>query len=136
MKRLALLSAIVASAAGVAACMDTIIKMYGPENHVTLSVQTDSCRFQAESLDNVNDVAKWTWTNTGTAAIVYHRSFLHHGGSQLTILDANGDSVYARAPLEYTLDDSTLVGAPGLWTVQLQLFGGRGRVDISIAKAR
>jgi hypothetical protein len=108
--------------------------MYGPENHVALSVQTDSCRFQAESLDNVNDVTRWTWTNTGSTAIVYHRSFLHHGGSQLSILDANGDSIYARAPLEYKLDDTTVAGVPGVWTVQLQLFGGRGRVDISIVK--
>ena len=117
-----------------AACMDTIIKEYGPENHVALSVLPDSCRFQAESLDNVHDVTRWSWTNTGTTAHVYHRNFLHHGGSQLTILDANGDSVYRRVPLEYQMDDTTAVGAAGTWTVQVQLFGARGRVDVSVVR--
>jgi len=133
-KRLSIFAAAVALALGAVACMDTIIKEYGPENHVLLSVQTDSCRFQAESLDNVHDVTRWVWTNTGTTAVVHHLSFYHHGGSQLTILDANGDSILRRVPLEYALDDTTTAGAPGVWTVELQLFGGRGRVDISIVK--
>ena len=133
MRRRLLLTTVATLAVG-AACMDTIIKLYGPENHVALVVLPDSCRFQAESLDNVHDVTRWTWTNTGTAALVFHRSFLHHGGSQLTILDAQGDSVYRRVPLEYTLDDTTDTGVPGVWTIELQLFGARGRVDISAVK--
>ena len=134
MKPPVLFAGTVALALAVVACADTVIKQYGPENHVALSVALDSCRFQAESLDNVHDLTRWTWTNTGTTAHVYHRNFLHHGGSQLTILDAHGDSVYRRVPLEYTMDDTTAVGAAGVWTVQVQLFGARGRVDISLVK--
>ena len=130
--RLACALACVALAA--AACMDTIVKVFGPENHVALFVQTDSCRFQAESLDNVHDNTSWTWTNTGTAALVHHLNFVHHGGTQLTILDARGDSVYRKVPLEYKLDDSTDTGAPGVWMVHVQLLGARGRIDFSVVK--
>lgn len=129
-----LFAAAVTLALAAVACMDSVIKQYGPENHVSLAVLADSCRFQAESLDNVHDVTRWTWTNTGTTAHVYHQNFLHHGGSQLTVLDANGDSVYRRVPLEYKMEDTTAVGVPGVWTVQVQLFGARGRVDISLVR--
>ncbi|MGH9262798.1 MAG: hypothetical protein ACRD08_23345 [Acidimicrobiales bacterium] len=127
---------VLAALAGAAAlaCQDTIVKYLGPENREVETVVTDSLRFQAFDLDNVHDTRVWTWTNTGTVALVHHSSFVHHGVARLTILDAAGDTVYRFVPLEYELDNETTAGVAGAWTVTLELFGARGRVDFSIVR--
>ena len=126
-----------AALAAVAAlgCQDTIVKVLGPENDVIVTVQPDSFRFEAHDLDNVHDDMSWTWTNNGTKAVVHHRSFVHHGVGRITILDALGDSVYRVIPFEYNLDNETDLGVRGPWTIHLELFGARGRIDFSVAKA-
>ena len=122
------------SAAVLLGCQDTIVKYLGPENREAETVVTDSMRYQAFDLDNVTDAKAWTWTNTGTVATVLHRNFVHHGVARLTIQDAAGDTVYRFVPLEYQLDNETIAGAAGAWTVTMELFGARGRVDFSIVR--
>ena len=128
-RRALLLLATVGLSAG---CQDSIVKYLGPENNEMETVLTDSLRFQAWDLDNVTDTRQWAWTNTGPQAAVYHRSFVHHGQGRITILDAVGDTVYRQVPLEYQLDNTSDSGQAGAWTVTLELFGARGRVDFSI----
>jgi hypothetical protein len=130
--KLAMLVALIATAS---ACQDSIIKALGPENREIATVLTDSLRFEAWDLDNVTDTRTWNWTITGPVALVYHRSFVHHGQGRLTIIDAAGDTVYRMIPLEYQLDNQTAAGQAGAWTVQLELFGARGRVDFSLTRA-
>ncbi|HEV2671989.1 MAG TPA: hypothetical protein VGU74_12920 [Gemmatimonadales bacterium] len=130
--RLALLVVVIATAS---ACQDSIIKALGPENREIATVLTDSLRFEAWDLDNVTDTRTWNWTITGPVAAVFHRSFVHHGQGRLTIIDAAGDTVYRMIPLEYQQDNQTAAGQAGVWTVQLELFGARGRVDFSLARA-
>ncbi len=120
--------------AAAVACQDTIVKYLGPENREVETLLTDSLRYQAFDLDNVHDTRLWGWTNTGTVAEVRHRSFVHHGVARLTILDAVGDTVYRLVPLEYELDNETAPGVAGVWTVRLELFGARGRIDFSITR--
>ena len=129
--RLLTLLATVAVAAG---CQDSIIKFLGPQNRETEFVGVDSLRFEAWDLDNVTDRRQWSWTNTGPQAVVHHRSFVHHGRGELTIVDAVGDTVYHRVPLEFELDNETSTGQAGTWTVTLDLFGARGRVDFSVVQ--
>lgn len=116
-------------------CQDSIVKYLGPENNEAETVLTDSLRFQAWDLDNVTDTREWTWTITGPQALVYHDNFVHHGKGQITIIDAAGDTVYNRIPLEWEIDNATDSGSAGAWTVKLELFGARGRVDFSVVKA-
>lgn len=132
MRRLVVLFCVVAI---FAACQDSIIKYLGPENSEILTLLTDSLRFQAEDLDNVTDTREWIWQNTGPQALVHHNSFVHHGRGQLTIMDAAGDTVYSRIPLEWELESATDSGQAGNWTVKLELFGARGRVDFSVVRA-
>ena len=134
MKRALLLAAVTVLALSEAGCMDTIIKPMGAENNPVVTVLPDSFRYQASDMDNVHDEMQWTWVNTGTQAVVHHHSFVHHGVVQVTILDAMGDSVYRRIPVEYELDVPTDVGVAGNWTVHLQFFGAKGRVDVAIAR--
>ena len=130
MKTRILLTAL--GAVALLGCQDTIVKYLGPENREAETVVTDSLRYQAFDLDNVTDSRVWTWTNTSTVAVVHHSSFVHHGVGRLTILDAAGDTVYRFVPLEYLLDNETAAGVAGAWTVTLELFGARGRVDFSL----
>ncbi len=126
--------AALAAATAAIGCQDTIVKYLGPENREVETVVADSMRFQAWDLDNVHDTRTWSLTITGMQALVLHRSFVHHGVARLTILDAVGDTVYRFVPLEYDLDNETAVGQAGTWTVTLELFGSRGRVDFSIVR--
>lgn len=116
-------------------CQDSIVKYLGPENNELETVLTDSLRFQAWDMDNVTDTREWTWTITGPQALVHHDSFVHHGKGQITIIDAVGDTVYNRIPLEWGIDNATDSGSAGAWTVKLELFGARGRVDFVIVRA-
>jgi hypothetical protein len=118
-----------------AACQDSIVKYLGPDNREVESIQTDSMRFQAWDLDNVTDTREWNWTITGPQALVHHDNFVHHGKGQITIIDAAGDTVYNRIPLEWEIDNATDSGQAGAWTVKLELFGARGRVDFSVVRA-
>jgi hypothetical protein len=118
-----------------AACQDSIVKYLGPENNEVETVLTDSLRYEAFDLDNVTDSREWSWTITGPQALVHHDNFVHHGKGQITIIDAAGDTVYNRIPLEWGIDNATDSGSAGAWTVKLELFGARGRVDFSVVKA-
>jgi hypothetical protein len=116
-------------------CQDSIVKYLGPENNESETLNTDSLRYQAWDLDNVSDTREWPWSMTGTQALVYHDNFVHHGKGQITIIDAAGDTVYTRIPLEWEIDNATDSGVAGIWTVKLELFGARGRVDFSVVRA-
>ncbi len=129
------LALMVATVAVISSCQDSIVKYLGPANREISTVVTDSLRYQAWDLDNVTDTRQWAWTNTGPQAVVYHRSFVHHGQGRITILDAAGDTVYRQVPLEYQLDNTSDSGQAGTWTVTLELFGARGRVDFAIVRA-
>jgi hypothetical protein len=128
--------AVLLAAIGLSAsCQDSINKYLGPANNEMETVLTDSMRFQAWDLDNVTDTREWTWTMTGPQAIVHHDNFVHHGKGQITIIDAVGDTLYNRVPLEWEIDNATDSGSAGAWTVKLELFGARGRVDFSVVRA-
>jgi len=116
----------------LAGCQDTIVKALGPANNEKLKLVPDTLRFQAGDLDNVFDVRSWSLPMSTAKAKVRHRSFVHHGEARITILDNVGDTLYRLVPLEYELDDVTLAGQPGTWTVTLEFIGARGRVDFSV----
>ena len=118
--------------AALVACEDTVIKSLGPENDERIKLVTDTLRFEAEDLDNVHDTRVWSLPMSTVKAKVRHRTFVHHGVARITIEDDVGDTLYNRVPLEYELDDVTLAGQAGTWTVTLELFGARGRIDFSV----
>lgn len=118
------------------ACQDTLVRALGPENDVQEFVGPDSLRFQAVALSNVHDERVWTWPNSGTAAVVRHRSFVHHGHGRIVILDAQDDTVYNVGTLENHLDNESREGVTGDWTVVLTLFGAKGRVDFHVVTKR
>jgi len=116
----------------VTGCMDTVVKTLGPQNDERVKVVPDTLRFQAEDMDNVHDTRVWSLSMSTVKAKVLHRTFVHHGIARITIQDNAGDTLYNRVLLQYDLDDVTLAGQAGTWTVTLELFGARGNVDFTI----
>jgi hypothetical protein len=116
----------------LAACEDTVIKALAPENDERVKLVPDTLRFEAEDLDNVHDTRVWSLPMSTVKAKVRHRTFVHHGVARITIQDDVGDTLYNKVPLEYELDDVTLAGQSGTWTVTLEIFGARGRIDFSV----
>jgi len=122
--------------AGLAlACQDDI-RVLGPENNPVLVNKTDTLSFQATGLDNVHGIFTWNWTNTGSTAVIDHRSLVPHGVTQLTIIDAAGDTVYTdNIQLVYQEVHHSSTGTPGTWVVELGMYGTTGDVDFSVIGA-
>jgi hypothetical protein len=117
--------------ATLVACEDTIIKVIGPENDEAVSTTDGVFRYQSWNLDNVHDRRIYTWNNPYPYAMVKHRNFVHHGTVLLTVRDSRGALVDS-LPVEWELDEPTSAGRPGIWTIQFEYFGARGRVDTSL----
>lgn len=122
-----------ALALGAAACLDSIIKPLGPENLEEVENTPDNFRYFADHLDNVHDQRTFTWRNNGTTATVEHNNFIHHGSVIMTVHDAVGHLVDS-VPMEWQLVTETDAGTPGNWTVTLNFYGARGRVDVSLLR--
>ena len=131
MKRAAARVLLLLLCATCAACADTIIKTLGPENGELTDNAPGALRYQAFELDNVHDEVVLTWVNPAGRASVAHRSFVHHGQVVVTVLDAADQPLYS-TPVEYQLDNQTRPGQPGEWTVHIQFFGARGRLDVGL----
>jgi hypothetical protein len=121
------------AAVGLTGCADSILKPLGSENSEQVSNQVDNFLYEATELDNVHDIREYTWANTGTAATVLHRSFIHHGQVILMVRDGAGTLVDS-LPMEYELDTETDQGVPGNWLVRLQFYGAKGRVEVGLQR--
>jgi hypothetical protein len=103
--------------------------MLGPDNHVNIVNQAGHLEYSADNLQNVTTTITITWQNPAPIAAIQHLSFTPHGTNQLVITDADGKTVYDEKLL-YELDDQTLAGTPGAWTVQFRLGNSVGQIDV------
>jgi hypothetical protein len=122
-----------ASAVGLVACLDSIVKPLGPENDEEVENLPDNFRYFADNLDNVHDSRTFTWRNNGTTATVEHNNFIHHGSVIMIVRDAAGALVDS-VPMEWQLETETDAGVPGNWTVTFNFYGARGRVDLTLLR--
>ena len=114
------------------ACQDPVM-FIGPDNNPILVNQTDNFSYSAGNLDNVNQTLTWTWTNTGSSAIIQHNSLVPHGITQMTVRDAAGTVVYdLNIQLIYQETQNTNAGTPGAWTIELGMYGTTGDLDFSL----
>ena len=120
-------------AIGMVACLDSIIKPLGPENLEEVENVPDNFRYFADHLDNVHDQRTYVWRNNGTTAKVLHNNFVH-GGSVIMIVKDAAQAVVDSVPMEWELETETSAGVPGTWTITLNFYGARGRVDVSLVR--
>lgn len=106
----------------------------GPDNHVQVTNQVGHFQLTADNIQNVTTELTFAWQNPGVYAAIQHESFTPHGTTLLIITDAGGEEVY-NGELLYQLDDRTLDGTPGAWTVTFSLDKSVGQIDVILDAA-
>jgi hypothetical protein len=114
--------------AAAAACSDSLAP-FQPE----ITSATDNFQLQATDVSSATSTVTYQWTNTGTRATVNHSTTTTAGSATLTIRDAAGTVVYAK-PLVPSLTEPTATGAPGAWTIQLEMRGYSGTLNFRVQK--
>lgn len=112
----------------LAAC-DNPPETLGPENAVQVTNLVGHFELSVQDMQNVTTTMTYAWQNPGTSADIQHRSFTPHGTTMLIISDGNGVEVY-RSKTLYQLDDRTLDGASGAWTVTFTLDKSVGNINV------
>lgn len=129
--RAAVASALVLAA--IAGC-DNPAETLGPNNNVRVTNLVGHFELTAEKIQNVTTTMTYAWQNPGIYAAIQHLSFMPHGTTLLIIKDADGKEVY-NGKLLYELDDRTLDGTPGDWTVTFSLDQSVGQIDVILDAA-
>ena len=111
-----------------AGCSDPV-SPFQPE----LSNKTDTFEFQATGVSGVTSTYTYSWANTGSRASINHSTTTTAGSATLVIRDAAGTVVYNKA-LVPSLNEPTLNGVAGTWTIQLGLTGYSGTMNFRAQK--
>lgn len=128
--RLALL---VATIAFTGACGDGG-NVIGPGNQLQVTNAPDDFQFQVTDLRNVEQVLRYTWTNTGDSANVNQASAITGGTATLTIRDPGGTVVY-QSPLQSNGTFHTAKATAGAWRIEVRLANTDGTVNFRVQKA-
>lgn len=94
---------------------------------------TDSFSLRASNAYLVTSTLRYTWTNTGEQATIYHSTSRTAGAATLVIVDANSTQVYS-GDLRATGSEVTLVGAAGDWGIVVVLEGFSGNCGFNAQK--
>ena len=117
----------------VLAC-DNPPETLGPENAVTVTNQPGHFRLTIQDMQNITTTMTFQWDNPGVYATIDHQSFTPHGTTMLIVTDAAGQEDY-RGKTLYQLEDRTLDGTPGTWTVEFDFDKSVGRIDVTLDAA-
>jgi hypothetical protein len=105
----------------------------GPDNQLEVTNSTDSFQAQASSMVNITQSLTYTWQNTGATANVNQSGAITSGSGTLRILDVDGAQVYSRS-LSETGTFETTASSPGAWSIQLDLSGTSGTLNVRVQK--
>lgn len=112
-----------------AACSGDSLAPFQPQ----IGNASDNFQLQATNVTNVTSTRNYTWVNTGTRATINHSTTTSMGSTLLVIRDAAGLTVYSKA-LSASLNEPTLAGQAGTWTIQLVLTGYSGTLNFRAQK--
>lgn len=129
--RLVMLGTVFASAVVVGACSDN--NPIGPSNQPEIANNRDNFQFQASNLRGTTQMLTYTWENTGSAANVNQSGQISSGAARLTLRDASGAEVYARA-LTDTGTFTTTAGSSGNWRIEVRLENVTGTLNFRVQK--
>lgn len=128
--RTAAILAILAAILALAACSDNTLAPFQPE----ISNVVDNFQLQATGVTGRTASLSYNWTNTGTLAQVNHSTSTTAGTARVVIHDGAGTLVYNEL-LVPSLNEPTLAGVAGTWTVQLVLDGYSGSLNFRVQKS-
>jgi len=98
-----------------------------------INSSTDNFQLQATDVTDVGTTLEYSWTNTGTLAVVDHSTTTSVGSARVIITDANGTEVYSHG-LEPSLTSETTSGVAGTWTITLVLADYSGTLNFRVQK--
>lgn len=93
----------------------------------------DSFQLQATNVRAITTTLEYTWVNNGTVADVDHSTTTTTGSTRLIIRDADGNPVYDK-PLAASLNEPTLAGRSGAWSIRLVLTDFSGTLNFRLQK--
>ena len=93
----------------------------------------DNFQLQASGVTGVTATRNYTWSNSGTRATINHSTVTSVGSARFIVRDAAGVVVYDKA-LSPSLNEPTLTGTAGVWTIQLQLTNYTGTLNVRSQK--
>ena len=115
---------------GVTACSsDDPLAPFQPE----ITNVADAFALQATGVTSRTTTLNYTWSNSGTQGTVNHSTTTTAGTARLIIRDNDAALVYDET-LAPSLNERTLVGATGNWTIQLILTGYSGTLNFRVDK--
>lgn len=115
---------------GVTACSDDDpLAPFQPE----VGNLPDTFQLQATGVTHRTATLNYTWSNTGTQGTVNHSTTTTAGSARVIIRDSGGAIVYDEI-LVPSLNEPTLAGASGSWTIQLILTGYSGTLNFRVVK--
>ncbi|MDP1891465.1 MAG: hypothetical protein Q8K55_11295 [Gemmatimonadaceae bacterium] len=115
--------------AALGACGGESLNPFQPQ----ISTPADNFQLQATSVTDVSTTVTYAWVNSGTRASVNHSTTTTAGSTLVVIKDAAGVVVYTRT-LSPSLNESTLTGQAGNWTIQLTLLRYSGTLNFRVQK--
>lgn len=111
------------------ACSDDPLAPFQPE----ISNQPDTFQLQATGVTGRTASLSYSWSNSGAQATVNHSTTTSAGSARLIVKDGAGVIVYNEL-LVPSLNEDTLAGTGGTWTVQLVLDDYSGTLNFRIQK--
>ena len=115
---------------GLSACSDDPLAPFQPE----ISNVADNFQLQATGVTRRTTTLEYAWSNSGVQATVNHSTTTTAGSARLVIRDAANAVVYDEA-LVPSLNEPTLTGASGSWTIRLILADYSGSLNFRVQKA-
>lgn len=94
---------------------------------------TDNFQLQATGVAGVTSTLTYSWVNTGARATINHSSTTTAGTAVLSVRDAAGVIVYDKG-LVPSLNEPTLSGTAGTWSIQLRMTGYSGTLNFRAQK--
>jgi hypothetical protein len=111
------------------ACSSDPLAPFQPE----ITSATDNFQLQATSVVGVTAPRTYSWRNTGTRATINHSTTTTAGSAQLSIRDGAGTTVYTKT-LVPSLNEASVAGTAGEWTIVLTLTGYSGTLNFRVQK--
>jgi hypothetical protein len=127
--RLIELAALLLAFGTLSACGSDPLGPFQPQ----ISNVADNFQLQATNVANVTTTVNYPWTNSGTQATINHSTVTSAGTTLLVIKDGVGATVYSKA-LSPSLNEPTIVGQAGTWSVQLTITNYSGTLNFRAQK--
>lgn len=107
-------------------------KSTAPQSQPVVTNNPDDFTYQASNIQAKTGVETYAWHNSGARASVNQSSTIFSGLATLTIEDADGTQVYARAISETGID--TTAGNVGTWIIRIDYAHASGSVNFRVRK--